>query len=493
MTGRFSRLLRSPLRAFLHPAMSDGRGLLRSAGLGAVAATACLLPPATGGAEYESWSQVENAAETRDYGDTLRSGRFEVTERAFLDRTLLPQLELEANRDEITEVRQRLLELALRGARDAAIVEAVNTQIRDFAMSRAADQEADALVRVNAMLLVGELEGADRKPWPGGVSSLARAAGDPGLPLAVRIAALAGLERQAADGQVDDAFRQAVEPVAAGIITDPPEADPAAVTWLRSRAVDLLAAVRAAPPVLQTVSGILADADADIDLRVRSARTLGRLATPEAGLDGPGLVTEVRKLAGLVLSREWAAAEQRRFARRISEPGGMMAGMAFGESRFDGGPGFGGMRPPGPPGYPPGGGFMMTPDQGFDGGFGPGGEEGPPNPLTLDEDTIGPLACRRDAWRLYVLAEAIKPKTASGGLAGLIDDADAAAKAATAADELRQLAGDLDEDPTEAVLVEALKQIGPAVGVPVPSDDPDPLEGRPPAGRPASPFDRGPF
>ncbi len=492
MTGRFPCLPRSPLRAFFHPAIAGGRRLLRPAGLGALLAIVCLLPRLTGGAEYESWSQVENAGETRDYGDAVRAGRFEAAERAFLDQVLLPQLELEANRDAITDVRRELPELALRGARDAAIIEAVNTQIRDFATGRAADPEAAALVRVNAMLLVGELEGPDRKPWPGSVSDLARVAGDAGLPLAVRIAALAGLERHADEGQVDDAFRQAVEPVAAGIISSPPEGDPAAVTWLRSRAVDLLAAVRAPPPVLKTVSEILADAEAAIDLRVRSARTLGRLATPEAGLDGPGLVTEVRKLAGLVLSREWAAAKQRRFARRISEPGGMMAGMAFGEGGFRGGPGFDGMRPPGPPGYPPEGGFMMTPDQRFGDGSETGGVA-PPNPLTLDEDTIGPLACRRDAWRLYVLAEAIKPKTAAGGLAGLIDDADAAAKAAIAADELRQLAADLDEDPTEAVLVEALKQIGPAVGVPVPSDDLDPFGDRPPGRRPASPFDRGPF
>ena len=72
-----------------------------------------------------------------------------------------------------------------------------------------------------------------------------------------------------------------------------------------------------------------------------------------------------------------------------------------------------------------GGGMLGGP---FGGEFGAGGEFG----VEADEDAVPPLACRRDAWRLYVLAEAIRPGRSGPGLADLLAGDPAASAGAQA-------------------------------------------------------------
>lgn len=428
-------------------------------------------------AEYESWSAIENAAETRGYGEMLRAGRFDAAEKAFLSQSLLPQLALEANRDDLGDVRGELRERAVEGATAAAVVDAINREILAYAGGLAGDDQTPPAVRFHAMLLVGELEGADGRPWPAAVPALAEAAGNAGMPPEVRLAAMIGLSRLATAGRPDDAFRGAAGPVLATLITEPPNGDPVAGNWLRSRAIDILPAVPPEGPVLQAVAAILADTEAGTNLRIRAARALGRLAAPEAGLDGPAIVKAIGGLAGDVLRQDLEGIKRRRFDRQISGSGGMggMGGM-MGPGGF-GAPAFGGgMRPPE-------GGFMMGPEAGFEGG--PGGEGAKPvNPLTRDEDTIGPLACRQTAWRLFVLAEAIKPRSGGGGIAGLLDG-DAAGEAAALADDLRRASADLDDEPSELMLRDVVDMVGPAVGIPQARDDAGTAR---PQGRPGSPF-----
>jgi hypothetical protein len=449
----------------------------------ALLALAIFLTPVAG-ADYESWSQVENAAETRDYGDALRTGSFEVTEQMFLDRVMLPQLELETNRASIAGVRRRICELALRNAKDPPIFDAVNSRILAYAEVLSNDTDRDPLLTVNAMLLVGELQGADRKPWPGSLPTLAKAAGNTDLPLAVRIAALAGLNRHADAGVVNDAFRKAVAPVLAQVLENPLEGDPAAVTWMRSRAVELLQVTGGPAPVLEATSTILTDAKADRDLRIRAAAALGRLATPDAGLDASQLTSAIGALAAESLAADLKAAEQRRFDRRLSSGEGQRGGMGM-EGGFPGGPGFG---PPGGGFPPPGAGFFSPAEFGIEGqpGLAPAEAE---TFIPEDPDAVFPLACRRDAWRLHTLAEALAPGSGEGGIAALLEGENAR-RAADLAAKLRQAAVDLDTTPTEATLTAILTEIGPRVGVAPPAADPPKPAGGDLPQRPGSPFDQ---
>lgn len=431
-----------------------------------------MLPPAAvHGAGYDSWSKVEQAQETRDYGAQIREGKFDAAQKAFIDETLLPQLGLEANRPSIAAVRQRIRDVAVRGATKKEVVDQGNAALRDGMLKTVADKDAALLVRVNAMLLVGELQDVDRAPWTGSLSVLSKAVGDAGLPLAIRVAALNGLSRHVAGAGAGSPAATAAAPVVAALVTSPPEGDTAAVRWLLSRALDLLPRVPAQPQAVAAAAKILADAKADIDLRVRAAAAVGSLAKADSGVDAGGAVGQIKSLAIAGLAADLDAAEARRFSKKLA-----------GSSLPGGGAERGGLTPPPP----------SRLEQGGGGGFGGllGGDLGAGGvPTVVDEDAVPTLACRRNAWRLFTLAEAIKPARSGAGLAGLLSG-DAATAAADLATLLREAAIDLDKQPDEAVLKDALaelqKSAGPADAAAGPGK---PAEKTAPTA-PASPFDQ---
>lgn len=411
-----------------------------------------LAPAAAGrGADYASLSQVEAASETRDYSQQVREKKFGADQQAYLRTILIPQLAEEANRAAIARTRMRIRELALRDAAKE-VVDPVNALLRDEMMAQVADDKAEAIVRVNAMLLVGDLVGADGKPWQGAAESLTTAISDADLPPAVRVAALAGLAGHVTAAAAGSPEIAAVAgPAVTGLVLKPPADDQAASRWLLARALDLLPAVAPPPAAVAATAAMLADAKADVDIRVRAAMALGKLAKPEAGIDAAAAVAQIRDLAIAALAADLAAAEQRRFAKKLGSPEARAGGIEMGP-----GPGF---MPPRRPELS-GGGI-------FGGQFGGelGGNEAEAAPE--DEDAVPALACRRDAWRLYALAEAISPARAGPGLAeSLAGDAQAAAGDLAAA--LRQAALDLDAQPDEATLTQALASLreaaGPAAG-----------------------------
>ena len=67
------------------------------------------------GAGYESWSKVEQAQETSDYGQRLREGKFEAEQKAFVEQILLPQLDYTHKPCNFVEIMPRLQEHQLRG------------------------------------------------------------------------------------------------------------------------------------------------------------------------------------------------------------------------------------------------------------------------------------------------------------------------------------------------------------------------------------------
>jgi hypothetical protein len=291
------------------------------------------------------------------------------------------------------------------------------------------------------------------------------------LPPAIRVAAVNGLARPVAAAGAGSPAATAAAPVLAALVISPPEGDPAVVRWLLSRALDLLPRVPAQPQAVVAAAGILADDKADVDLRVRAAAVVGSLAQADSGIDAAAAVGHVKSLARAALAADLDAAEERRFAKKLtgSDP---LAGGSSGERV--------GLAPPspGPRGQTGGGIFGGQ----FGGELGTGGAR-----AFVDEDAVPTLACRRNAWRLFTLAEAIKPARDGAGLAGLLAG-DAATAAADLASDLRQSAIDLDTQPDEATLTAAFKKLDPGAkpsgGVPGPGK---------PAAAPAeaaSPFDQ---
>jgi hypothetical protein len=435
-------------------------------------------------ADYASLSQVESATETRDYSQQVRDKKFAEAEQAYLTGILLPQLAKEANRPAIGRTRQRIRELAVRDAAPETFAR-INAVLRDEMSRLSKDADAEPVLRINAVLLIGELVGPDGKPWPDAAAGLAAVAADKAAPAALRIAAVTGLARHlaAAEGTAAPAAAAAA-PVVVDLIRTRPEGDPVAADWLVARAIEMTAAVPPSPDLAAGLAAILTNETASVDLRVRAAAALGKLSSPDAGIDAAGLIGQIRSLAIAAIKADLAAAEDRRFARKLGSPESMAGGMA-GEGGF-------GLAPP-PRGLAESGGGMFGGQ--FGGQFGGGEFGGPEAGLEpVDEDAVPTLACRRDAWRLFLLAEAIRPARSGPGLAGLLEG-DAATAAADLATALRTAALDLDAKPDEATLTTSLAALeataaggktAPATGRPADGAEP-PAGGQTP---PASPFDQ---
>jgi len=400
------------------------------------------------------WSRVEAAEETRDYGLQIRDGKFEAAQQNYVRSIVLPQLALPGNRTSIVQVRQRIRDIITRGATAPKVFDAANALARDFMVALARDEAAEPILRVNAMLLVGELQAVDRKPWAGGVEPLAAAVADEKLPLAVRIAAVTGLSRQAAEGRADGGFVQGVGPALEQLVARRPTGDPAASSWIVGQAVDLLGVLGSSPAAKAAMAGILADDKADLDLRIRAAATLGRQAKPADKLDAAALTGTVRSVARSGLERDLSAAQDRRLSRQIA------AGIAGEGQGVPGGAAGRGMAAPG------GGRFA---GEGMFGGL-------PADDATeADEDAVLPLACLRNAWRLTTLADAVQPAQGSTGLVPLLQG-DAAAEAIDLATMLRQQGRALLATPDEATLEKALKLLKSLQGAarsagPAPTED----------------------
>ncbi len=393
---------------------------------------------------YETWSQVESAEETREYSEKIREGGFDAAAQAVLKDIIFPHLAIEANRPMIVTVRQRMRDIITRGTTDPKVFDAANAVARDFMIDVVQDESQELLVRVNAMILVGELVAADRKPWNGCVATLAKSTTDVKLPLAVRIAAMNGLVAHVAEGRGSgQAFAEVIGPAVASLITSPPEGDPVAVGWIVGRAIEIMPAVGGSPEGIAAVSKILADEKADIDLRIRAASALGRVAKPAPAVIAPA-IGQIRTLAATALKRDVTAAEVRRFARRLGSQGIEGAGVPPVP-----------VEPPPPTAPPAASGDLF-------GLSGPGPALGgvPAMPTVFDPDAVPAQACRRNAWRLMTLATAIKPEgSGRGGMAAALTG-DAAAEAIELATILRREGKALTTQPDEASLKTALAALG---------------------------------
>jgi hypothetical protein len=422
---------------------------------------------AQGEPKYLGWSKVENAREMRELKDKLRDGSaLDAESREFVRQTVLPQLALEENSSTIERTRRRMREVLLTEIEDEKAFADVSRLVADFMTALVRDGDAEPAVRVNAMLLVGEMRGKDGKPWPPVRPTLAAAAGDAQLPLEVRIAAIAGLGRHVeacrGDAEATAALAKAAGPAIMAILAEPVVSDRRAEQeWLASRAVSLLPALvpTAAKNVAAVLAAIVEDPARATDMRVRAAAALGATANATSEINAAKLIDTIRGIALQSLEADVAAADVRRFERQYrslaaGQQAAMQAAMQLGNAPA--------------------------------GGSDPAANTG----LAIPEQ-----ACRRNAWRLVTLAEAIDSGDGGPGLAALLGQSAAPAKQLAAA--LRDAGMAIDQTPDEESVVAAIKSIktpaqAPA-GAPVPAQpaaDAPQTPAQEPAGAPnASPFD----
>ena len=390
-------------------------------------------------ARLSNWAKVESAAETRTYKESMRGGgAFDAAARGFLEEIALPQLGLEANRTTIERVRKRLREYLLADITSEKAAEEASKTCLSFMESLADKEDADAAVRVNAMLLIGELQSVDRKPWQPAAAVLARAAANTELPKAVRIAACVGLARhvEATKGVGEEQQRMAavaVPAIVAILKEGSQEQTPPSVAvendWMASRCLTMLPSLGPlAPATAAEVVRILDDNKRSINVRVRAAAALAAVAGPESKVDKAAVIKAIGAVAVVALERDVAAADKLILDRQY---GGGTGGAAPG------------MMPPGM--MPPG---MMPPGMGGD-----------PSGQPAVEQMIPREVCRRAAWRLAVLADSILTDDSKRGIAVL--GGEAAPAAVELAQNLRRAAMELDATPEELTLRQALTGLKP--------------------------------
>jgi hypothetical protein len=387
-------------------------------------------------ARFSGWIKVESAPETRTYKESMRgSGAFDAAARAFLEEIALPQLALEANRTTIERVRKRMREFLLADIANEKAADDASKTFLAFMESLAGKDDADAVVRVNAMLLIGELQAVDRRPWQPAASVLAQAAADTELPKAVRIAACVGLARhveatKGLAGEEQQRMASVAVPAIMAILKEQPKqpAPDAGVVendWMASRCLSMLPLLGPlSPATAAEVVRILDEGNRSINVRVRAAAALAASAGPESKIDKASVIKSIGTLAVSALERDVAAADK------------LLLDRQYGGSSGQPSPG---MMPPG----------MMPPGM----AVGPTGQP-------VVEQLMPREACRRAAWRLWVLAEAILTDDSKRGLAVL--DGEASPAAVQLAQGLRRAAMELDATPEETTLRQALADLKPA-------------------------------
>ena len=447
----------------MSPPIPPAPSAVRTALSLALALLGAAVAAAQDGDKAQTWTKIEDSRETREYKEELRSGgAFEDAAKSFLTQIALPQLESPANRPTIERVRRRIRELLLTDIADEKSHDAANRVVLDFMERRARDPKADPEVRVNAMLLVGELRSRDSKPWPAAATTLAAAAGDTTLPMEVRIVALSGLARHA-EGSARKAGAAALPQTAADVvdailterIADGNQAGGrwrVENDWMAARAASMLPSLTrsASKTTAAGLMTVLQDPRRSFNVRVRAAAALGATAVAASGIDAAKAIDAVRALAILGIESDLATADRQRL-----EDGGSGGDAAS---------------------------AAQPADQPLN---------GVPNRRA---EGVPEHASRQAAWRLAMLADALLAEGGESGLALLAGDArDPAEKLAAL---LRESAATIDAAPGEKSLTDALVTLGrqaaqPAKAPPPPAQPKpeQPKTPEPSTDPAASPFD----
>jgi len=381
-----------------------------------VALAPCHAQPDDKKVPREPWESFADDPDVKAYFEQLKAGTIDAGGRATLTTKVLPLLEDPANVRSLERLRRRIREgLLNERTLDAASLDAINRETATWAMGRVAAAGINPASSVNTMLLVGDLRGKDGKPWPAATPLLATAAADSKLPLAARAAAMTGLVRHAEAGL---SLKTEAPRLLAVATAAPAAGSGEAGDWLASRALGLLplAMPDASPEAAGLLVKVLADASRSVDVRVRAAEALGRMAASDAKIDAAAALEGIRAAAIRGLEQDLVAARDEEFGQSLSG-GGLAMGGGFGGGEFAGA---GGMRPDF--GIPPGGGQAVA------------AKPAPP---------VEPTVLERDAWRLATLASAVQPVGKGRGI--VLVGGDVAGDAKTFASRLRENAVILHE------------------------------------------------
>ena len=402
-------------------------------------------------AKFPTFTKLESAPETRSFKDAVKAGTFDAAGREYLETVALPQFEAPGNRLSIERMRKRFREYLLSDIGSEKAANDANGTTMTFLETLASKDDADPVVRVNAVLLIGELQGIDRKPWPQAVAPLVKVLGDAEATPALRIAACSGLVRHVESAKASPPDQQrlaaAAAPVVISILKQPAQAAPEN-DWLVSKCLGMLPLLGAATPeTTGLVLKILEDGNRSLNTRVRAAKALADIAAPTAKINGSTAIGLIEKIAIEGLERDVAAGDQRRLERQF--------GVASGPPGMSGaGAGPSGMVPGMVPGMIPG----MAPGS-VPPGYGSSDMASDPTALAAFEQTIPREVCRRAAWRLATLADAVLSDDAKRGLAMVAVEVPPESR--DLAQKLRRAAMDLDATPDDPTLRQALAEFKP--------------------------------
>jgi hypothetical protein len=183
--------------------------------------------------------------------------------------------------------------------------------------------------RVNAMLLIGDLDQQPRTAAAGGgiapavpfAAALTQAGGllatveDPKQHTAVRVAALAGVQRHSEATGLPAAGQAAIRAALAKVLKEPPSdpADADGNAWLRMRAATVLGGMKGGPgpEAAKEIAALVSDAKAGTVARCGAAAAVGQIAALDAGINAAQLAGGLGNLTIEVCQQELqrAAAE----------------------------------------------------------------------------------------------------------------------------------------------------------------------------------------
>lgn len=339
-------------------------------------------------------AQKKNTAAVRSIlGSGTASAEQQAQVDAYLTKYMFPRWTAAASFESVKETPRREVATALANARAGALYEHVVTMILGFMSQTAADNTYHPAVRVNAMLMIGELTTAQRGAsgpagsLPAALPVLLTALNDPNQIDAVKVAALLGLGRHAGsptlDAQIRD--RQLIPALLALVNAPVPQGrSPAGHAWMRMLAIDALGAsgqAGANGAIATTLADVAGSKANPMMVRRAAARALGGL--DYSGAASVSTLGLAYRLGTMLL--EAFSEESTRPVQLSASSGGSPAGAAGYPGMGTPYPGAGGYPPmgrsPGAGGYPRGGGgYPPDVDRPAAGMPGLGGAELPAEP-----------------------------------------------------------------------------------------------------------------
>jgi hypothetical protein len=175
----------------------------------------------------------------------------------------------------------------------------------------AANSNAPPVLRVNAALMVGELNltdpvgNASAKPLAAAIDPLVQMVNAKEQIEGVKAAALVGLLRHVELGVEDDDARQQIAAAMVKLVEASTSADEGQ-SWIKSQAIEILGFLGGAGEnnaVADLLGKTAGDADVALSVRRAAARSLGRLNYVTAGLNTTALATSVGKFVVAVCRR----------------------------------------------------------------------------------------------------------------------------------------------------------------------------------------------